>query len=82
MHSEIADEKLLVVQFSQGNHIAFKTLFVRYYPKVRSFIMGYEWVDELCEVLSEIWHKRFFLSCGPIGNDFVKWKSLVLICMF
>lgn len=40
MHSEIADEKLLVVQFSQGNHIAFKTLFVRYYPKVRSFIMG------------------------------------------
>ena len=40
MHSEIAEEKLLVSQFSQGSHIAFKALFMRYYPKVRSFIMG------------------------------------------
>ena len=31
MHSEIAEEKLLVSQFSQGSHIAFKALFMRYY---------------------------------------------------
>ena len=34
MHSEIAEEKLLVSQFSQGSHIAFKALFMRYYPTV------------------------------------------------
>lgn len=41
MHSEIAEEKLLVSQFSQGSHIAFKALFMRYYPKVRSFMRKY-----------------------------------------
>lgn len=40
MHSEIAEEKLLVSQFSQGSHIAFKALFMRYYPEGALFYNG------------------------------------------
>lgn len=74
MHSEIADEKLLVVQFSQGNHIAFKTLFVRYYPKVRSFIMGLvksesETEDLAQEVFLKLWtHRERFREVEVFGT--------------
>ena len=74
MHSEIAEEKLLVSQFSQGSHIAFKALFMRYYPKVRSFIMGLvksesEAEDLTQEVFLKLWtHREKFCEVEVFGT--------------
>ena len=74
MHSEIAEEKLLVSQFSQGSHIAFKALFMRYYPKVRSFIMGLvksesEAEDLTQEVFLKLWtHREKFCEVEVLGT--------------
>ena len=74
MHSEIAEEKLLVSQFSQGSHIAFKALFMRNYPKVRSFIMGLvksesEAEDLTQEVFLKLWtHREKFCEVEVFGT--------------
>ena len=65
MHSEIAEEKLLVSQFSQGSHIAFKALFMRYYPKVRSFIMGLVKSESEAEDLT---HREKFCEVEVFGT--------------
>ena len=74
MHSEIAEEKLLVSQFSQGSHISFKALFMSYYPKVRSFIMGLvksesEAEDLTQEVFLKLWtHREKFCEVEVLGT--------------
>lgn len=62
----ITDEKLLVKEFSRGSHTAFRELFVRYYPKVRFFILGLiksedEAEDLTQDVFLKLWtdHERF-----------------------
>ena len=74
MHSEIAEEKLLVSQFSQGSHIAFTALFMRYYQKVRSFILGLvksdgEAEDLTQEVFLKLWtHREKFCEVEVFGT--------------
>ena len=64
----------MVSQFSQGSHIAFKALFMRYYPKVRSFIMGLvksesEAEDLTQEVFLKLWtHREKFCEVEVFGT--------------
>lgn len=57
------NEKQLVEELVQGNHDAFRQLFVRYYPKVRYFILGLikteaEAEDLTQDVFVKLWTNR------------------------
>ena len=57
------NEKQLIEQLVEGNHDAFRQLFMRYYPKVRSFIWGLlksetEAEDLTQDVFVKLWTNR------------------------
>lgn len=63
MLKEETNEQLLVEKLSQGNHEAFRLLFMRYYPKVRSFVYGLlkseeDAEDVTQEIFAKIWSNR------------------------
>lgn len=56
-------EKQLVEELVQGSHVAFRQLFMRYYPKVRYFILGLvksepEADDLTQDVFTKLWTSR------------------------
>lgn len=63
MLKEETNEQLWVERLSRGEHEAFRRLFVRYYPKVRSFVGGLlksgpDAEDVTQEIFSKVWANR------------------------
>lgn len=66
MLTDTTNEKILTEKLSKGDHEAYRELFMRYYPKLRFFVLGLlksedESEDLTQDIFIKIWtnHKRF-----------------------
>ncbi len=63
MEKDGLNEQELMYQLGRGDQTAFRTIFLRYYPKVRSFVLGLlqsedDAEDLTQEIFAKLWIKR------------------------
>lgn len=81
MLTDTTDERTLVEALSKGDHAAYRTLFMRYYPKVRYFILGFvkseeEANDIAQEVFVKLWtHRAHFAQVKTFGSYLYAWAK-------
>lgn len=79
MLTDTTDEKILMEALSKGDHAAYRALFMRYYPKVRYFILGLvkseeEASDIAQEVFVKLWtHRTNFAQVKTFGSYLYAW---------